>query len=97
MTIKSRFETAYRASSDTLHQRVDDGILLIHLSTNHAYALNPTASAFWQLLMDGQTPARATMRLASDHNVDANQLESEATSLLDQLLENQLICEQGSG
>jgi Coenzyme PQQ synthesis protein D (PqqD) len=68
-----------------LSRRVEDGIVLVHLETNRMYELNRTGARFWELLETSSNRAEIEEALASQFDVDRDELRREIDTLADEL------------
>ena len=76
-----------RPNDDVIAQHMGDGVVLLHLRTNHFYELNRTASRFWELLSAGYDLAQVQEQMLHEFDVDAAQLASEIEGMIDSSLD----------
>ena len=81
----------FRPSADTLHERIGDETVLIHMKTNQIYELNRTAARFWDLLCAGYDRVEIQQLLSEEFDVAEADLEREIEALLASLKEEGLI------
>ena len=82
----------YKPDPSVLTQRMDDGIILLNLTTNRFYSLNPTASRFWELLCAGKRVPAIEQQILSEFDIEAAELRNEIDALLADLSEKALVC-----
>jgi hypothetical protein len=81
----------FRPDPDVVARRVDDEVVLVHLTRNEIYALNRTGARFWELLADGRTQSEAIAQLRQEFDVGEHQAEAEVAQLLGALEQQGLI------
>jgi len=81
----------FRASPDTVAQRLGDEMVLIHLKTDRILVLNRTGARFWELLCVHQELNEIQRRMLQEFDITESQLADEVASLLTALNEEQLI------
>lgn len=84
-----------RPAPDVLSRQVGDESVLVDLSTNRIFSLNPTGSRLWELLQDGLEPAEAFAKLRAEFDVAERELIAEITSFC-ALLERELLVSRAS-
>lgn len=84
-------EQSYQPNPDVVAQRVQDEVVLVNLRTNEIYTLNKTAARAWELIAEGRDRSGVEAGLADEFTVEGADVESELDSLLDQLVEKELI------
>jgi hypothetical protein len=80
-----------KQNPNVISRRIGDDIVLFHLDSDRFYELNGTAARFWELLSEGQDTAEIRNQLLEEFSVEAEQLDGEATNLLDSLQREDLI------
>jgi hypothetical protein len=68
-----------------------DEIAMLHVTSGRYYVLNDVAAAVWEHLDTPVTPAAVCATLTARYDVSPAQCESEVLSLLDTLLDRQMI------
>jgi hypothetical protein len=66
-------------------------IAMLHVESGRYYFLNGVAAAVWEHLEAATTPAAICASLVAQYEVSPGQCESEVLSLLDTLLEKEMI------
>jgi hypothetical protein len=77
--------------SDVLFHELDGEAVLLNLQTGKYFGLDPMGTRIWQLLVEHGSPAMAYNILLEEYDVDAERLETEMLSLVDQLAAHGLI------
>lgn len=72
-------------------QRFGDDAVLIDLRTNEVYEMNRTAARMWQLLGDGVDVDDIEGRLASEFEIEPEELRRQMESFLVILLDAKLV------
>ena len=72
-------------------QRFGDDAVLIDLRTNEVYEINRTAARMWQLLRDGVDVDDIEGRLASEFEIEPEELRRQMESFLVILLDAKLV------
>jgi hypothetical protein len=80
-----------RPSQDVVFRHLEDEAVLVHLSTNRIYSLNPTGTRFWELLATGQGRSEIKEQLLREFDVSEAQLEEEIEALLSSLVSEGLV------
>jgi coenzyme PQQ synthesis protein D (PqqD) len=62
---------------DVVWRTVDGEVVLVHLTTNRIYALNPTGARLWELLSEGRSGGDIEATLLAEFDVDAAELRLE--------------------
>jgi hypothetical protein len=86
-------EPIYRIDQDQVcAQQVDDGVVLIHLSTTHYYSLNATGSFLWDCLSKNPTHLLDLVQQLADHyGVEPDQVRPDVEGLLNDLVTEDLV------
>ena len=66
-------------------------MVLVHLQTNHMYALNRTATRVWELLAVGCDQAQIQQQLLQEFDVDETHLAGEIETLFASLIDAHLL------
>jgi hypothetical protein len=72
-------------SADVVSRRVGDEVVLVHLRTNHIFALSPTGARFWELLSEGSSRSQIEARLLEEYDVSREEVSAEIDSLVEAL------------
>ena len=83
--------TAVKPNSNVLFKRLGDETVLFHLETDRFYELNGTAARFWELLHAGRDIAEIRDQMIQEFEVDPDQFEGEAESLITFLTQEDLV------
>ena len=70
---------------------VEQGAVLLNLSTGKYFALRDVGLRFWELLKGGEQLRDAHQALLAEYDVASEQLEQDLVELLNQLYENGLV------
>jgi hypothetical protein len=82
---------------DVLVERMEDSALLINLTTNRMFELNPTGTRLWDLLVEGLDIDAIKARLLGDYLVEASTLDHEVQDLLTRLESEKLVVPDDGG
>jgi hypothetical protein len=80
-----------KASPDVVARRLDDEIVLVHLTTNRIYSLNRTGGRYWELLEEGLGHEIIIRRMLDEFEVDRPTLEQEIADITAQLRREGLV------
>lgn len=83
--------TLPRPHPDVVHQRLGEDIVLVHLKTNHIYALNETGARFWELLAEGRARDEIERELLAEFEVEPEVLRAEIDGLLGELAREDMV------
>jgi hypothetical protein len=81
----------FRAGADVVSRRLDDQTVLVNLRTNRIFELNRTGARFWEMLEEGGSEPEIVTRLVAEFDASEDQITSEVRSLIDSLLQEELI------
>jgi hypothetical protein len=81
----------FRASPDTVAQRVGDEVVLVHVNTDKIFVLNRTGARLWELLASGLERKDIQQKMLQEFDVTEDQLTREVDALVASLREEQLI------
>lgn len=81
----------FRPKPDVLTRKVGDEFVLVHMSRNQIFSLNPTAARLWELLTEGFSRADAVAQLTKEFDVDVETAETETRKLLRMLKREGLV------
>ena len=87
----------WRPAPDVLVERMEDSALLINLTTNRMFELNPTGTRLWDLLVEGLDVDAIKARLLDDYLVDASVVAREVEDLLKRLESEKLVVPDDGG
>jgi hypothetical protein len=76
---------------EVVFKRLEDRMVLVHLTTNQIFELNHTGARVWELLLDGISGDALVDHLTAEFEVDASALRTEIEALLSDLREEDLI------
>lgn len=76
---------------DVVWRTVDGEVVLVHLTTNRIYALNPTGARFWELLSEGRSDADIEATLLAEFDVGADELRLEIERVEGELIAEGLL------
>jgi hypothetical protein len=72
----------FRASSDAVHNNVEDQSVLVHMGTNKIFELNRTGARFWELLCAGHALSEIRQIMLQEFDVAEAELNRETKDLL---------------
>jgi hypothetical protein len=81
----------FRASPDTVAQRVGDEVVLVHVNTDKIFVLNRTGARLWELLASGLERDDIQRQMLQEFDVSEDRLTSEIDALVASLRNEQLI------
>jgi hypothetical protein len=84
-------------AADVVARRLGDSAVLIRLTTNRIYELNPTGARVWDLVGSGTTVGMMHETLAEEFDVSADTVGGDVDALLRQLLQEGLVIDTGNG
>jgi hypothetical protein len=76
---------------EVIGKRVGEDLVLVNLSTNRIYTLNPTGARFWELLSEGHRTEEIQAQLLDEFNVDEAALSAEIGQTLATLVNEGLV------
>jgi len=82
VTDLARSDTALRPNPDVIAKRLNQGTVLVHMSTNRIYELNETGARVWELLGQGLDADRIVRHLVDEFDVDDTRATDEVKELL---------------
>jgi coenzyme PQQ synthesis protein D (PqqD) len=82
---------AFRPNAHVLMRKVEDEYVLVDMSRNQIFALNPTGARLWELLNEGRSRAEAVAQLAAEFDASEETIEDEAERFLALLRRERLI------
>ena len=83
--------TLYQIDSDVLFKRLDDRMVLVHLSSNRIFELNETGARIWELLQKGVATEDLLAQIPKEFEADHESLNEEIKNLLNDLETENLI------
>jgi hypothetical protein len=89
--------TRYALAERVLFQEVRGEGVLLNLSNETYFGLNPVGVQVWRCLVQGEALDRLMERLLDEYDVEPSVLARDIKSLLTQMLDQELITEVGSG
>lgn len=81
---------AIRIHPDIRSMPAGSGCVLLDLTSDRYYTLNPTAAAVWRVLAGGGTPDDATRALCDEFDVTAADAADSVRSFVDELVRERL-------
>jgi hypothetical protein len=81
----------YTISPDAAFAAVEDGAVVLHMSTKRYYSLNETGAFVWRRLEGGMERGEIVAEMVDEYDVGIAEAEMAITRLLDELLEESLI------
>lgn len=81
----------YTISPDAAFAAVEDGAVVLHMSTKRYYSLNETGAFVWRRLEGGMERAEIVAEMVDEYDVGIAEAEMAVARLLDELLEESLI------
>jgi hypothetical protein len=83
----------YTPHPDVVFRRLEGRLVLVHMATNQVFELNRTGARIWELLVQGIGGEQLVQSLAHEFDVDREQLRSEVSDILSDLVAENLITE----
>jgi coenzyme PQQ synthesis protein D (PqqD) len=87
----------YTISPNAAFAAVEDGAVVLHMGTKRYYSLNETGTFLWCRLEDGIAGAEIVARMLDEYDVEIAEAEIAVVRLLDELVQESLICVADSG
>ena len=82
---------AFRPNPNVLVRKVDDEYVLVDMSRNQIFTLNPTGARLWELLSAGRSRSEAIAQLTAEFDASEETVEQEAARFLALLERERLI------
>jgi hypothetical protein len=82
----------YTISPDAAFAAVEDGAVVLHMRTKRYYSVNETGTFVWRRLEDGMARAVIVTQLVDEYDVGTAEAEMTVAHLLDELVQERLIC-----
>jgi hypothetical protein len=82
----------YTISPDAAFAAVEDGAVVLHMRTKRYYSLNETGTFVWRRLEDGMARAAIVAHVVDEYDVGIAEAEVAVARLLDELVQESLIC-----
>ena len=79
------------ASEEVLTRRVGDELVLLNMTTEIYFGLDPVGTAMWEALLEHGSVAAAHSALVPEYAVDAERLRADLDELVDKLIEKGLL------
>lgn len=83
----------FRASPDTVYNRIEDQGVLIHMRTNRIFELNRTGARFWELLQANHSLVEIRQLMLEEFDVAEADLIAETEAMLASFRDEGLITE----
>ncbi len=78
-------------SPNVVHEVFDDEVVVVNLDTGRYFSLRETSARVWNMLIEGATIQEMTAWFASCHVTSAADIEHDISTLVDALVEHQLL------
>ncbi|NLR69427.1 PqqD family protein [Novosphingobium sp. ERN07] len=82
---------SFTLSEDVVAREVGEETMLLDLASGTYFGLNPVGGRFWQLLEEGRSAAEARDCLLDEFEVEADVLDADLSTLLDELAAKGLV------
>jgi hypothetical protein len=82
----------YTVSPDAAFAAVEDGAVVLHMRTKRYYSLNETGTFVWRRLEDGMARAEIVAHVVDEYDVGIAEAEIAVARLLEELMQESLIC-----
>lgn len=82
----------YTVSPDAAFAAVEDGAVVLHMGTKRYYSLNETGMFVWCRLEDGIACAEIVAQVVDEYEVGIAEAEIAVARLLDELVQESLLC-----
>jgi DNA-binding CsgD family transcriptional regulator len=89
--VHSDDERRYACNGNVAAEEVGNELFLVQLAQGMTFRMNRTGKAIWELAVDGLTAGAIAERLHLSLGVSADQLQRDATKLLEELVQNGLL------
>jgi hypothetical protein len=80
-----------RPASDVVARQLGESAVLIRLTTNRIYELNPTGARIWELVGTGTTVDAVLDTLSTEFDAPAETVKSEVDDLVRSLMDEGLL------
>lgn len=81
----------WQISSETLHSKIDDEVILMSIEADSYFGLDPIASRIWELLEQPKTLDELVALLMEEYEVDASTCTEDVRALLGDLQDKGLV------
>lgn len=82
----------YTVSPDAAFAAVEDGAVVLHMRTKRYYSLNETGTFVWRRLEDGMARTEIVAHVVDEYDVGIAEAEIAVARLLEELMQESLIC-----
>jgi hypothetical protein len=82
----------YTISPDAAFAAVEDGAVVLHMGTKRYYSLNETGTFVWCRLEDGIARGEIVAQVVDEYDVGIAEAEMAVARLLDELVQESLLC-----
>ncbi|MEM7035040.1 MAG: PqqD family peptide modification chaperone [Chloroflexota bacterium] len=89
--VQISLETTVVQTEEILSTDIDDEIVLMSLTTDKYYGLDPVSTRIWQLLAEPSQLATVQANLLQEFEVDAETCQSDLLTFVQKLFDAQLI------
>jgi len=87
--------TILERSTDILHTKLDDEVVMMSIETGEYHGSNPIGNRIWELMESPLTMETLCEKLLAEYNVEESVCEQETLNFLNLLLEKKLIVVKG--
>lgn len=87
----AEMEDTFVVPPETLAQTVGEELVLLHMEQGTYFGLDEVGSRVWALIGQGMSLAEVCEALVNEYEIEQETLEDDLVSLVDDLLENDLI------
>lgn len=89
--------TRYTADADVISTTTGDELVLLSLTTETYYGLNPVGARIWALLQEGNSVDGLTLALTAEFDVEPDMLREDIRAIVQDMLKNSLVVAGASG
>jgi hypothetical protein len=82
----------YTVSPDAAFAAVEDGAVVLHMRTKRYYSLNETGTFVWRRLEDRMARTEIVAHVVDEYDVGIAEAEIAVARLLEELMQENLIC-----
>ena len=82
----------FAPSTEVIVNRLGDDTVALNLANGTYYGFDLVGTKIWDKLTAGEKPSSACAQIAEEFGVPIKQVEADARTYLNELLENKLIC-----
>lgn len=85
------FSNRLRAADHVLYRELDGESVLLNMRTESYYGLDDVGTRMWRLLTTNETIQGSYERLAEEYEVSESRLEKDLRTLIEELIEHDLV------